>query len=179
MNPLRRFSLAALVLLTAFSAGEARTSVDGKVKFPADAPAFTVEFPKGWTYQPDKDGNLDCDPGDKSDFVFSILNLKDIHNREELKSSLPLVAKSMADGIKMKDFETGDIDTEENGNDISFTGIRGDGNVDGVAFVVVVHAFEPQKGKFFAIITAATEKADKAHEKQYDDITASIEAIEE
>ncbi|MEP6810912.1 MAG: hypothetical protein ABI992_11770, partial [Chthoniobacterales bacterium] len=131
-----------------------------------------------WTYKADKDGNLDCETNDKTDYVFSILILKDIHDAKELKTALPLVAKSMADGMKMKTFELGDVDTDKNGNEVTFTGIRGDGKVDGVDFVVFVHAFEPQKGKFYAIVTAGTKKADALHVKQYDSITASIEPLE-
>ena len=57
-------------------------------------------------------------------------------------------------------------------------GIRGDGKTDGIDFVVLVHAFEAQKGKFYAIVTAGSKKADEKHEKEYDSITASIEALE-
>lgn len=179
MKPLRYLSSLALLVSLFLSPAGARTSEDGKVKFPADNPAFTIEFPADWTYQADKDGNLDCKPGDDSEYAFSILILKDIHDAKSLKAVLPQVAKSMAEGAKIKNFEVGDVDTDTNGNDITFTGIRGDGKVEGVDFVVVVHAFEPQKGKFFAIMTAGSKKADDAHEKQYDDITASIEPIEE
>ncbi len=169
---------SALFLSVCFSLAAALPSHAGEpIKFPTKDPAFTVELPAGWTSKPDKDGNLDCSPGGDSAFFMTILALPDVHTTADLKVILPTVAKSMADGAKLKDFELGDIDSDKNGNDIAFTGIRGDGKVEGVDFVVLVHAFEAQKGKFFAIMTAAPEKDDSYNEKDYDAITASIEAI--
>ena len=63
----------ALLTFSSLSFAGARTSVAGKVKFPSDNPAFTVEFPPGWTYARDKDGNLNGDPRDDSGYAFSIL----------------------------------------------------------------------------------------------------------
>ena len=179
MHSLKHRLLLALVTFTCLSFAVARTSVDGKVKFPADNPTFTVEFPANWTYQPDADGNLDCDPGDDSGYILSILLLPHITSQKELKAALPGLAKSMADGAKLKNFELGDVDTDKNGNGITFTGIRGDGKSDGTDFVVFVHGFEPKKGKFYALVSAGSKKADTKHEKNYDAITASIEAFEE
>jgi hypothetical protein len=179
MHLLKYRPFVALLTLTCLSIAVARTSVDGKVKFPAGNPTFTIEFPSGWTYKADKDGNLDCDPGDDSGYALSILLLDGIQNTKDLKAALPKLAKSMAEGAKIKDFQLGDVDTSTNGNDVSFTGITGDGKVEGIDFVVMVHAFEPKKGKFYAIVTAGSAKADKKHEKDYDAITASIEPIED
>jgi hypothetical protein len=170
-------SLLTLLMFACLSLAAAKPSADGKVKFPNDEPTFTVEFPANWTYQPDKDGNLDCDPGDKSGYTMSILLLPGIHSEKDLKAALPKLANSMAGGAKLTDFELGDIETDTNGNNVHFAGIRGDGKVQGMDFVVVVHGFETQKGKFYAIVTAATKKADKQHEKDYDSITASIETL--
>ncbi len=176
MNPKSWLTFALLTFFSC-SIAVARTSEDGKVKFPAESPTFTVEFPAGWTYEADKDGNLDCKPEGDSDYAFSILILKHVTNVKELKASLPDLAKSMADGMKLKNFELGDVDTDKNGNGVTFTGIRGDGKADGIEFVVFVHGFEPQKGKFYAIITAGSKKSDSYNEKDYDAITASIEPI--
>ena len=179
MHILNCRSLFALLTFTCLSLAIARTSDAGTVKFPADDPTFTVEFPSGWTCSPDKDGNLDCEPGGSSDYAFSILILKAISNEKELTAALPKVAKAMADSAKIKNFELGDVETDENGNGIRFTGLRGDGKTEGVEFVVLVHAFEAKKGKFYAIVTAGSKKGDAANEKDYDSITASIEALEE
>ena len=170
-------SLFTLLMFACLPLAGARPSADGKVKFPNDEPTFTVEFPANWTYQADKDGNLDCDPGDKSGYTMSILPLPGIHSEKELKAALPKLANSMAGGAKLTDFELGDIDTSTNGNDVHFAGIRGDGKVEGIDFVVLVHGFEAKKGKFYAIVTAGTKKADKQHEKDYDSITASIQPL--
>ena len=179
MHCLTHRLVVVLLTFTCVSFAVARTSVDGKVKFPADNPTFTVELPAKWTYEPDKDGNLDCDPGDDSGYMLSILLLPHITSQKELKAALPGLAKSMADGAKLKSFEVGDVETDKNGNGITFTGIRGDGKADGTDFVVFVHGFEAKKGKFYALVSAGSAKADKKHEKNYDAVTASIEPLEE
>ena len=178
MHILRSRFLLALLTFTCLSFATARTSVDGKVKFPADEPTFTIEFPAGWTYQPDKDGNLDCDPGDDSGYAFSIVILENVTNEKQLRASLPKLANAMADSVKLKNFELGDVEKDKNGNDVSFYGLRGDGKTEGIDFMVMVHAFEAKKGKYYAIVTAGSAKADKKHEKAYDSITASIESLE-
>ena len=150
----------------------------GKVKFPNNDPTFTFELPAGWTFEDDKDGNLNCYPNDDSGYAFSIMILDHIHNQKELKAALPDLAKSMADGAKIKDFKLGDLDTSKNGNGISFMGLAGDGKVEEADFVVRVHAFEVPKGKFYAIVTAGSAKADDKLESKYDDITTSIEPLE-
>ena len=179
MHTLKSRLLVALLLFTCLSLAGARTSRDGKVKFPADEPTFTVEFPVGWTYQPDKDGNLDCDPGDDSGYAFSIVILDNVSSEKELRATLPKLANAMAQSAKLKEFEVGDIEKDQNGNGISFLGLRGDGKADGIDFMVMVHAFEPKKGSYYAIVTAGSAEADKKHEKAYDKITASIERMEE
>lgn len=166
----------ALLILTCSAAVIAASAAE-PVKFPPGNPAFSVEFPAGWSCKVGEDSNLDCEVKNAPNYVFSIVDLKDIKTKTELKSAVPSLAQTMADGMKLKDFETGDIDTDEV-NGVTFTGISGDGKNDGVQFVVLVHAFEPKKGRFFAIITAATATDDKKREKEYDDITASIEPIE-
>ncbi len=178
MHSIKSRLLIAFLTAACFSFAVAKTS-EGKVKFPADEPTFTVEFPAGWTCKADKDGNLDCDPGDDSGYVLSILLLNEIGSTKELKAMLPKLATSMAEGAKIKNFQLGDVETSTNGNELPFTGVTGDGKVEGIDFVVMVHAFEPKKGKFYAFVTAASAEEDKKHEKQYDEITASIEAIED
>ena len=178
MHSLKHRLFLALLTFTCLSFSVSRTSADEKIKFPTDEPTFTMELPAKWTSKPDKDGNLDADPGDDSGYMLSILLLPHITSQKELRAALPDLAKSMADGAKLKSFEVGDVDTDKNGNGVTFTGIRGDGKVDGTDFVVFVHGFEPQKGKFYALVSAGSAKADKKHEKNYDAITASIEPLE-
>jgi hypothetical protein len=155
----------------------AAASGSKSIKFPEKDPAFTFELPKGWTYTTDKDGNLDCKAGNDETYVFSILNLDDVHNDEELKTALPEVATTLAKAMHLKNFEAGDIETDTNGEGVSFTGIAGDGEANGTGFTVMVHAFEPQKGKYYALALAATKESDAKHEQDYDDITASITPI--
>lgn len=177
MHRLKFRLLLALLTFTCLSFAVAKTSADGKVKFPSDDPAFTVEFPPGWTFKTDKDGSLNCDPGDDSGFAFSILVLKDIHSEKELKAELPNLAKSMSSGASLENFKIGDVDITENGSGVRFIGVTGKGKADGATFVVLVNGFEPQKGKFFAIVTAGLEKADKKHHNDIEAISASIEPL--
>ena len=171
-----RLSLG-LLTLTCLSIAMAGTTLAAKVKFPSADPAFTVEFPPGWTHKTDKDGNLNCEPGDDSGFAFSILVLPGIHTEKELKAVLPNLAKSMASGATLKDFSLGDIDNTENGNGIRFIGMTGEGKVSGVDFVVLVNGFEPEKGRFYAIVTAGSKDADKKHDGDREAISASIEPL--
>ena len=147
------------------------------IKFPANDPAFTVEFPANWTHRTDEDGNIDCKAGDDETYACSLLILEDVHNSKELKAALPELANAMADEIKLEDFELGDTMTDQNGNGVSFSGIMGDGKADGIEFVIMVHGFEAQKGRFYALVTAGTPQSDAKHEKEYDDVTASITPI--
>jgi len=154
-------------------------SANKTIKFPANDPAFTVELPANWTHSSDKDGNLECKAGNDETYAFSILNLEGVQNKQGLRAALPDLANTMAKAMEIDNFEVGDIETDKNGNDISFTGIAGTGESDGIEFAVMVHAFEPQKGKFYAIATAGTKESDAKHEKDYDAITASITPLED
>jgi hypothetical protein len=173
----RRQFQVFVALLACLSFAMAKTSVAGKVKFPSDEPAFTVEFPSGWTCGSDKDGTLNCDPRDDSGWAFSIVPLTEVHSKKELKAELPQLARSMASGASLKDFKMGDLDTTENGSRIRFIGAKGKGNADGAPFVVLVNGFEAQKGRFYALVTAGLEKADKKHANDYEGIAASIEPL--
>ena len=166
-----------VALLACLSFAMAKTSVAGKVKFPSDDPAFTVEFPSGWTCGRDKDGTLNCDPHDDSGWAFSIVPLTAIHSEKELKAELPQLAKSMASGARLKVFKMGDLDTTENGSGVRFIGAKGAGKADGMTFVVLANGFEAQKGRFYAMVTAGLEKADEKHANDYEGIAASIEPL--
>lgn len=152
------------------------TSVAGKVKFPSDDPAFTVDLPTGWTSSPDKDGNLNFDPRDDSGYACSLLILKGIHNDKELKTVLPELAKSMASGASLKNFKLGEVESTAS-ESLSFSEVKGHGMADGMAFMVVVTGFEPQKGRFYAMVSAGTDKAEKKHASDYEGIAASIEPL--
>ena len=83
----------------------------------------------------------------------------------------------MASGASLKNFKIGDVEGTENGNGVQFTDVKGHGTADGTTFVVVVTGFEPQKGRFCAMVSAGSEKADKKHAKDYEAIAASIEPL--
>ena len=137
------------------------------MKFPSDNPVFTVELPPGWSSARDKDGNLNCDPRDDSGYAFSILLLKEVHSDKELNAELPQLARSMASGASLKNFKMGDIEGTENGNGLQFAEVKGHGAADGLTFVVVVTGFEPQKGRFCAMVSAGSAEADKKHAGDY------------
>jgi hypothetical protein len=102
-----------------------------------------------------------------------------VKTEKEMRAALPKLAKAMADSAKLKQFEVGDIEADKNGFGVPFYGLRGDGKTNGIDFMVMVHAFQPKKGKFYAIITAGSAEDDKKHEKAYNTVTTSIEPIEE
>ncbi|CAN5522157.1 hypothetical protein BH20VER1_BH20VER1_24020 [soil metagenome] len=179
MRLLKVRPLLVLLTLACLPCATTWASEDGKIEFPANSPTFTVEIPADWSHKPDKDGNLDCEPGDDSGYMLSIVIMDEVRSQKELKAALPELAKEMAKAAKLKNFEIGDIETDENGNGVSFSGIRGDGKTEGIDFVVTVHGFEPRKGRFYALVSAGSKGADAKHEKAYDSITASIEPIEE
>ena len=177
-NTLKNRSLLTLLTLTCFLFAMASTSFAGRIKFPNNDPTFTLQLPPKWTFADDKDGNLDCDPGDDSGYAFSIVILANVKSQKELKAGVSELAKEMSKAAKIEDFELGKVETGKNGEGIPFTGVRGDGKVAGTDFVVMVHGFEAKKGMFYAIVTAGSAKADKKHEQDYDDITASIEPLD-
>jgi hypothetical protein len=162
------------VFLSSVGALEARP-----IKFPKEEPTFTLTLPEDWTSKADKDGNLDCDPGDDSGYYFGIVLLEGVTDKATLKELLPTVAKKMALGAKIKRLTLGDMETTKNENKVSFTGIRGDGKSEGVEWVIVLQGFEPQKGKFYAIMTIATKEVDEKHEKDFEAIYDSITPLEE
>jgi len=177
-NTLKKHLLLTVVTVTCLFFAVANTTLANRIKFPNNDPEFTLELPSKWTFADDKDGNLDCDPGDDSGYAFSIVILPHVTSQKELKSGLSELAKEMAKAAKIKDFELGKVESGKNGEGIPFMGIRGDGKVADIDFVVMVHAFEAKKGKFYAIVTAGSAEADKKHEQDYDDITASIEPLD-
>lgn len=176
MRSLRYVPVLVLLTFTCFSA--ALTPKQAQLKFPSENPTFSLALPSGWTAKPDKSGNLDCDPGDDSGYSFSIILLEQVTSQDQLKALLPEIAKKMAEGAKIKNLELGDVDSTKNENGVPFIGIRGDGKSEGTEFVLVMQGFEPQKGKFYAILTASSAKADDKHEKDYDAIYDSIKPIE-
>jgi hypothetical protein len=177
-NTLKNRVTLTFLTLTCLFFAMASTSFAKRIKFPNNDPEFTLELPAKWTFEDDKDGNLNCYPNDDSGYAFSIVILEQVKSQKELKAAVSDLAKEMAKAAKIEDFELGKVETGKNGSDISFTGVRGDGKVAGTDFVVLVHGFEAKKGKFYAIVTAGSSKADKKHVDEYDDITASIEALD-
>src|SRR3954462_7172871 len=118
-NTLKNQLLLTLLTLICLFFAMATTSVAGRIKFPNDDPTFTLELPAKWTYEDDKDGNLNCFPNDDSGYAFSILILPHVTSMKELKAALPELAKAMGEGAKIKNLELGDItEADKNGSDI-------------------------------------------------------------
>jgi hypothetical protein len=182
MEPMqaRHFQLlfvAPLVLACLFSFALPEKSVAGEVKFPSEDPAFKVDLPAGWTPSHDKDGNLNCDPRDDSGYAFSLLLLKEVHSEKELKAELLELAKSMASGANLRSFKLGEVRGTENEGGVQFSEVKSHGMADSTPFVVVVTGFEAQKGRFYAMVSAGTDKADKKHASDYEGIAASIQPL--
>lgn len=177
MQRLHSQLFVALLTFVSVTFATTKTSVAGKVKFPSDNPAFTVEFPSGWTQARDKDGNLDCDPRDDSGYRLSIVILDQVHSQKELKAELPELVKAMGSAGDVKNFKIGDVEGTGNESGVEFAEVKGNGKVGDVGFTVVVTGFEPQKGRFFAMLSAGSAEADKKHAKDYEAIAASIEPL--
>jgi hypothetical protein len=170
-----RFWLA-LLTVACHSFAVAKQPVDGPVKFPTNHSAFTLRFPQGWICDPEREENMDCEPGENSGYVFSIMSLASINSAKEVTAALPKLATAMADSAKLNKFQLGDIETRDAAG-IKFIGIRGvgrgAGDTEGFEFMVMVHAFEV-KGKFYAIVRAGLKQTAAQQEKAFDQITASI-----
>ena len=172
--PLRRLFLTSLVVNIALPA------FADTVKVPADAPVYSLNLPDGWKHESDKDGDLICTPADTTSgpYVVRVIAMPAVHSKDDMKSRLPALAKSMGETTKQTEFEVGDLEDTKNDNGVEFTGLRADGKTpEGENKVTVLHAFEPQKEKWFVILTVGTEKADTAHDDEYSAIYDSIQPI--
>jgi hypothetical protein len=172
-------SFLTLLTVIGLSFGAVCAADARPIKFPKEEPTFTLTLPEEWTSKTDKDGNLDCDPGDDSGYYFGIILMEGVSDKASVKELLPEVAKKMAAGAKIKNLELGDVESSKNEQKVAFVGISGEGKSAGVDYVVVLQAFEPQKGKFYAIMTIGTKKADKKHESDYEAIYSSITPLED
>jgi hypothetical protein len=166
------FVALAALLLTAAAPLQA-----GTIKFPKTEPTFVFDLPDGWTSKLDKDGNLDCEPPDDSGYSMSMLLLPNVHTKAEVKASLPKVVTAMSEGMKGKELEIGDVEDSKNEKSVPFTGVRADAKADKMAMVMIIHAFEPVKGKWYAIMTVGTKKADDSHENDYNSVYDSIQPL--
>jgi hypothetical protein len=144
------------------------------LKFPEKDPAFSITLPDGWTAVPDKDGNLDCQSGDGSKFSFSIIDSKNITSDEELKSYLPKLAETMAEGAKLENLKVGDVKEMTNANKVKLMGLNAHGKTEGVEMVISLAGFAPTKGTYFVIMAAESVEVDKAHDKDMGGILNSI-----
>lgn len=101
-----------------------------------------------------------------------------VESKDDMKSRITALAKQMGEATKQTEFEVGDLEDSKNDHGVIFTGLRADGKTpEGTDKVTVMHAFEPQKGKWFVILTVGSEKADTAHSDEYDAIYDSVQAF--
>jgi hypothetical protein len=164
--------LAASFLIAASPNLRAKT-----IKYPEKDPAFSITLPDGWTAKPDKDGNLDCQAGDDSKFSFSIIASPNITSDEELKSYLPKLAATMAEGAKLKGLKVGDVKEMTTANKVKLMGLNATGQTEGVEMVISLAGFAPAKGNYFVIMGAESVEVDKAHDKDMGTILNSISPI--
>jgi hypothetical protein len=163
--------LAASLLLAASLGLQAKT-----IKYPEKDSAFSITLPDGWTATPDKDGNLDCQSGDGSKFSFSIIASTNITTDEELKTYLPKLAQTMAEGAKLKDLKVGDLKEMTTPNKVKLMGLNANGQTDGVDMVISLAGFAT-KGNYFVLMAAESVEVDKAHDKDMGAIINSISPI--
>lgn len=164
--------LSALLTFAGLSLAMPETSLAAKTKFPSDNPAFTIELPRGWPTELDKNGNISSHPPDDSAYVFTIIDLSRTRSAKELRAALPQLAKSAG----LKNFKLGEV--EETESDVmKFAEVKGRGESDGIPLVLVVTGFEAQKGRFFALLSVGSENTQKKHAKDFEAIAASIEPL--
>lgn len=160
--------LASLLIATSLSLS-AKT-----IKYPEKDPAFSITLPDGWTTKPDKDGDLDCVAGDGSKFSFLIMDSKNITSDDELKSYLPELARTMGEGVKLKDLKVGDVKEMTNANKVKLMGLNAPGQTEGIPMVISLAGFAPTKGNYFVIVGVESVEVDKAHDKDMGGILNSI-----
>lgn len=175
-----RLHIAVLALALTLTAGINPASAD-TLKVPKEKTEFVMDFPDGWTHQMEKDGTIVCLPPDKSKgfYILMVLDLPDVHSKAEVKKQLPVLAKDFAASQKITGVETAEIEDLKNTNGVPFTGFVGSGtDKDGkTPVIVVLHAFEPKKGKWYVVVTLGSEAADKAYSDDYETITDSIQPL--
>ena len=176
MTPVKHLLKITLLAMAFISLGLIAHSSADTIKVPKDKPVFVLDLPDGWTHTADKDGDLSCEPGDKSDYSLQVI-LTDVTTKADMKKALPILAKSIGSKAKMTEIEVGDVEDSSNGNKVPFTGVRADGKLGDVPLVIILHAFEPVKGKWYVLFTVGTDKSDKAHEDDYNSIYDSIQTL--
>jgi hypothetical protein len=157
--------------------GFSAASFAEKLEVPESDPVFSFEVPKDWKPTIDKGGDVTFEITDKTGYyMLMIADIGDSDNKA-IQKRIPDEAKKFAEKLNMTDLETGDVETTKNDQGVQFVGIRVDRKRKGNPVVVVVHAFETKKGKWYAIFTAGNEPANKAHSDEYDSIYDSIETV--
>ena len=165
--------LAALVTFAGLALAMPETSLGAKTKFPSGNPAFTIELPRGWPSVLGENGNLGSHPPDDSAYIFTIMDLNRTRSAQELRATLPQLAKSAG----LKNFKLGPVEDTES-DTMKFAEVKGSGEADGLTLVVVVTGFEAQKGRFFALLSVGLESTQKKHAKDFEAIAASIEPLQ-
>lgn len=177
MNPPRYFRHIVIAIVSFVLIGFSAASFADKLEVPQSDPVFSFEVPTDWKPRIDKDGDVSFEITDKSGYYMLLIASVGDSDKKTMQKRLPDEAKSFATKMNMTDLEPGDVEVTKNDHGVEFVGIRVDGKRKGDATVVVVHAFETKKGKWYAIFTAGHEAADKAHSDEYDSIYDSIETL--
>ncbi len=120
-----------------------------------------------------ENGNLGSHPPDDSAYIFTIMNLNRTRSAQELRATLPQLAKSAG----LKNFKLGEVEDTES-DTMKFAEVKGSGEANGLALVIVVTGFEAQKGRFFALLSVGLESTQKKHAKDFEAIAASIEPLQ-
>ena len=149
------------------------------LKLPKEKPEFTLDLPDGWTHEAKSGGMVNCAPPDNSKgyYALFVTDMADVHSKADAKKKLSVIAKDFAAGANITDLQTADMDDLKNSNDVPFTGLVGKGMKKDLVAVVVVHAFEVQKGKWYVIMTLGTEAGDKAYSDEYTSIVDSVQPL--
>jgi hypothetical protein len=155
--------------------GASRSLQAKTVEFPEKDPAFTFNLPDGWTTETEKDGRIYCTAGDG--FKFGIVASPGVENAEEAKALLPTILKAMSDAMKCESFKMEEEHTGEVGK-LWMTARSASGKLAGNEMSMHAVVFSLTPGKYFSLVGASTKELNEAHDKDMNEVIASIAAVE-
>lgn len=145
------------------------------LKLPKAKPAFILDVPEGWTVKPQDAGGIVA-ATKKDDYAVVVTEITGIHTKDQAKKGVKVFIEKMAEAMKIKSLELGDLEDQSDDNG-SFFAVRGDGKDADGAEVINCHIFEQTKGRWFIIMGFGAEAANDTHEKEYVGIVNSIQGI--
>lgn len=145
------------------------------VAFPEKDPAFTFTMPDSWETETGKDGRIYCTAPDG--FKIGIAASPAVSNPEEAKALLPKILQGMADAMKGKNYEQGEVRAAD--LDTMWMAVaQAHCSSEGMEMSLNAVVFVLPSGKYYSIVGAAPKTREQAHEKEMNELIKSITAVE-